>query len=99
MSSDNNLQEMEAGTTQSKTAVNANAAAADPMPKLSNPGPSASVEDLGGPTPENYKMTMIRQNSKRQLLHKSRMSLTRVLVKQTQCLLASRKKKIFLTKR
>ena len=55
MSSDNNLQEMEAGTTQSKTAVNANAAAADPMPKLSNPGPSASVEDLGGPTPENYK--------------------------------------------
>jgi len=46
---------MEAGTTQSKTAVNANAAAADPMPKLSNPGPSASVEDLGGPTPENYK--------------------------------------------
>ena len=28
MSSDNNLQEMEAGTTQSKTAVNANAAAA-----------------------------------------------------------------------
>ena len=33
MSSDNNLQEMEAGTTQSKTAVNANAAAADPMPK------------------------------------------------------------------
>ena len=55
MSSDNNLQEMEHGTTQSKTAVNANAAAADPMPKLSNPGPSASVEDLGGPTPENYK--------------------------------------------
>ena len=55
MSSDNNLQEMEAGTTQSKTAVNANAAAADPMPTLSNPGPSASVEDLGGPTPENYK--------------------------------------------
>ena len=55
MSSDNNLQEMEAGTTQSKTAVNANAAAADPMPKLSNPGPFASVEDLGGPTPENYK--------------------------------------------
>ena len=55
MSSDNNLQEMEAGTTQSKTAVNAKAAAADPIPKLSNPGPSASVEDLGGPTPENYK--------------------------------------------
>jgi hypothetical protein len=34
MSSDNNLQEMEAGTTQSKTAVNAGAKAGDPMQKL-----------------------------------------------------------------
>ena len=33
MSSDNNLQEMEAGTTQSKTAVNAGAKAGDPMQK------------------------------------------------------------------
>ena len=56
MSSDNNLQEMEAGTKQSKTAVNAGAAAADPMPKMADPGTQlASVEDLGGPTPENYK--------------------------------------------
>jgi len=47
------LQEME----QSKTAVNANAKAADPMQHLSNPGEglSGSYEDLGGPTPENYK--------------------------------------------
>jgi len=47
------LQEME----QSKTAVNANAKAADPMQQLSNPGEglSTSYEDLGGPTPENYK--------------------------------------------
>jgi ribosomal protein S16 len=47
------LQEME----QSKTAVNANAKAADPMQQLSNPGEglSGSYEDLGGPTPENYK--------------------------------------------
>ena len=46
------LQEME----QSKTAVNANAKAAEPMPKLSSPGDglSTSYEDLGGPTPENY---------------------------------------------
>jgi len=42
---------------QSKTAVNANAKAADPMQHLSNPGEglSGSYEDLGGPTPENYK--------------------------------------------
>jgi hypothetical protein len=48
------LQEME----QSKTAVNANAKSAEPMQKLSNPGEglSPSYEDLGGPTPENYKV-------------------------------------------
>ena len=47
------LQEME----QSKTAVNANAKPAEGMPKLSSPGQglSTSYEDLGGPTPENYK--------------------------------------------
>jgi len=57
MSSGNDLQEMEVGTKQSKTAVNANAKAGDPMEKLSNPGEglSTSVEDLGGPTPDNYK--------------------------------------------
>ena len=56
MSSDKNLQEMEAGTKQSRTAVNAGAKSADPMPKMSDPGTQlAGVEDLGGPTPENYK--------------------------------------------
>ena len=56
MSSDNNLQEMEAGTKQSNTAVNAGAGKADPMPTMADPGTQlASVEDLGGPTPENYK--------------------------------------------
>ena len=58
MSSDNNLHEMEAGTKQSKTAVNANAGAADPMQKLAPgavEGQTGSYEDLGGPTPENYK--------------------------------------------
>ena len=52
------LQEMEVGTKQSKTAVNAGAKAADPMPKLAGgavAGQSGSWEDLGGPTPENYK--------------------------------------------
>ena len=52
------LQEMEVGTKQSRTAVNANAKAADAMPKLSGnipDGQTASWEDLGGPTPENYK--------------------------------------------
>ena len=56
MSSDNNLQEMEAGTTQSKTAVNAGAKPADPMPTMADPGTQlGSVEDLGGPTPQNYR--------------------------------------------
>jgi len=42
---------------QSKTAVNANAKPAEGMGKLSSPGEglSTSYEDLGGPTPENYK--------------------------------------------
>ena len=50
------LQEMEVKTQQSRTAVNAGAAAADPMPKLTTGGTPASYEDLGGPTPENYKV-------------------------------------------
>ena len=58
MSRDTDLQEMEVGTAQSKTAVNAGAKAADPMPNGPNgaatPG-QGSVEDLGGPTPDNYK--------------------------------------------
>jgi len=58
MSRGKNLQEMETGTTQSRTAVNANAKAAESMPKLSTgiaPGQTGSWEDLGGPTPENYR--------------------------------------------
>jgi len=57
-----NLQEMETDTKQSKTAVNANAKSADSMPKagsnasnVSTPGQTGEWEDLGGPTPENYK--------------------------------------------
>ena len=56
MSSGKNLQEMEVKTQQSRTAVNAGAKPADPMPKLTTGGESASYEDLGGPTPENYKV-------------------------------------------
>ncbi len=51
MSSGTKLQAMEEDVKQSKTAVNANAAPAQPMEKL----PGTEVEDLGGPTPENYK--------------------------------------------
>ena len=47
------LQEME----QSKTAVNSNAKPAEAQQQISNitPGQTGSYEDLGGPTPENYK--------------------------------------------
>jgi hypothetical protein len=58
MSRGKNLQEMEVGTKQSKTAVNASARPADPMQKLTAgipDGQSTGWEDLGGPTPENYK--------------------------------------------
>ena len=51
------LQEMEVGTKQSKTAVNASSSTPDPMASLSGltPGQTGSWEDLGGPTPENYR--------------------------------------------
>ena len=56
------LQEMEVGTKQSRTAVNANAKAGDPMQKAGSnasgvmaPGQTGSWEDLGGPTPDNYR--------------------------------------------
>jgi hypothetical protein len=45
------------GAKQSRTAVNSGASAPDPIPSLSGstPGQTGSYEDLGGPTPENYK--------------------------------------------
>ena len=45
------LQEMEVKTAQSKTAVNSGAKAGDPM----DSSQAGSYEDLGGPSPENYK--------------------------------------------
>ena len=63
MSRGNKLQEMEVDVKESN-AVTAGAAAADKsLPKagsnaagVSTPGNSGSWEDLGGPTPENYKV-------------------------------------------
>ena len=62
MSSGKDLQEMEVGTTPSKTKANAAASPGDALPTagsnaagVSTPGNSATVEDLGGPTPDNYK--------------------------------------------
>ena len=52
------LQEMEVGTKQSTTAVNSGAKSAEPMQKLAPgavAGQTGNWEDLGGPTPENYK--------------------------------------------
>jgi hypothetical protein len=52
------LQEMEVGTKQSKTAVNANAKPAEAMPKLTTgipDGQTGGWEDLGGPTPQDYR--------------------------------------------
>ena len=54
------LQEMEVGTKQSRTAVNANAKAAESMPKLAGgavAGQTGGWEDLGGPDPSNYRST------------------------------------------
>jgi len=56
MSRGTKLQKMEEEVKQSKTAVNANAKPGEPMQKLSTGGTAPTVEDLGGPTPENYKV-------------------------------------------
>ena len=61
MSRGKKLQEMDESVAnpsvkQSKTAVNANAKPGDPMPKLTTGGTAPTYEDLGGPTPENYKV-------------------------------------------
>lgn len=59
MSRGKNLQEMEVGTAQSKTAVNANASSAESpntsATSVATPGQTGSWEDLGGPTPQNSR--------------------------------------------
>jgi hypothetical protein len=59
MSVGNDLQEMEVSTKKSTTAVNKNAKPAEGMPKGTIPGEGLnnSVEDLGGPTPQNSRPT------------------------------------------
>mgnify|MGYP003315012195 CR=1 FL=1 len=60
MSSGKELQKMEEDVKQSKTAVNANAKPGEPMhdgPQGTTPGNTAQVEDLGGPTVDNYSPT------------------------------------------
>ena len=56
MSRGKNLQEMEVGTVQSKTAVNSGAKGGDAMQGIPTSAvPGQAIEDLGGPTPENYR--------------------------------------------
>ena len=57
MSRGKNLQEMEVGTKHSKTAVNAKAKSAEPMHSVPSDvvDGQSGYEDLGGPTPDNYK--------------------------------------------
>jgi hypothetical protein len=57
MSVGNDLQEMEVSTKKSTTAVNKGAKPAEGMPKGTVPGEGLnnSVEDLGGPTPQNSR--------------------------------------------
>jgi hypothetical protein len=66
MSRGKNLQEMETGTSQSKTAVNANASAPEAphtsATSVATPGQTGSWEDLGGPTPENSQARMTTGN-------------------------------------
>lgn len=52
-----NLQEMEVGTKHSKTAVNAKAKSTEPMHSVPSDvvDGQSGYEDLGGPTPQNYK--------------------------------------------
>lgn len=59
MSVGNDLQEMEVSTKKSVTAVNKGAKSAEGMPKGTVPGQGLnnSVEDLGGPTPQNSRPT------------------------------------------
>ena len=58
MSSGKDLQEMEAGTKQSQTAVNSGAKSGESMDSVDSvtPGQTGNYEDLGGPTPDNYKV-------------------------------------------
>ena len=78
----NNLQEME-------NVVTKGAAKADAMPSLTGttPGQTGAVEDLGGPTPQNYKVDDDSAKLKTPVKHlsKLRILLTKVQNQQIQC--------------
>ena len=61
------LQEMEAGTKQSKTAVNSDANSRSNAKAPNYVPDNGAVEDLGGPTPENSKQMTILTSSLRRL--------------------------------
>jgi len=63
MSSGKELQEMEVGTKQSKTAVNAGAKAADPMPSLQNDGSQLAVLRISAVLPPITTEQMTIQQS------------------------------------
>lgn len=82
MSVGNDLQEMEVSTKKSTSAVNKGATAGEGMNKANIPGEGlvASVEDLGGPTPQNsrptddsnkYKTPAAKLKAVRDVQHKS----------------------------
>ena len=84
--SSGDLQEMEVSTKQSKTAVNAGAKPAEPMPKMADPGTQlGAIEDLGGPTPENYKPDDDSAKLLQQPLSKSKILSQREQRLLTQC--------------
>jgi hypothetical protein len=82
MSVGNDLQEMEVSTKKSTSATNKGATAGEGMPKATIPGEGlvGSVEDLGGPTPQNsrpddesnkYKTPAAKLKAVRDVQHKS----------------------------
>ena len=82
MSVGNDLQEMEVSTKKSASAVNKGATAGEGMHKADIPGEGlvSSVEDLGGPTPQNsrptddsnkYKTPAAKLKAVRDVQHKS----------------------------
>ena len=66
MSVGNNLQKME---NIEENAVTKGAKPSEPMQKLSTGGTPATWEDLGGPTPENYKSDDDSAKLKHLVLH------------------------------
>ena len=88
------LQEMEVKTAQSKTAVNSGAKAGDPM----DSSQAGSYEDLGGPSPENYKPDNDSAKLKEPKIKTVADVVNKVLRKQIQCKKCLKKKQKQLRK-